>query len=88
LISVGLFFWFVTECLPAMHLVGWLGDGVSEKMLLRAAAGAGIELTPTSLFRTRSFDRASVLLGYAPFAEKEIGRATRKLADEYNALVG
>lgn len=71
-----------------MHLIGWMHPGVSETMLLNAASRAGVELIPTSLFRTQTCDRGSVLLGYAPFAEKEIRRATEKLAREIRAQAG
>ena len=63
-----------------LHLIGWLDKGVSEAAMLRAAASAGLELTPTSWFGVRKPRRQSVILGYAPFTAREIRTATRALA--------
>jgi len=66
-----------------MHLIGWLGEGVTEESLLQVAASAGIDLTPTSRFSVREPVRPSVILGYAPFSERQIHQAVRALARAY-----
>jgi GntR family transcriptional regulator / MocR family aminotransferase len=63
-----------------LHLVGWLGDAISEAMLLEAASSANVDVTPTSSLAARKPKRASVILGYAPFSPREIRRATKALA--------
>ena len=63
-----------------LHLIGWLGESMTEAAILQAAASSGIELTPTSWFGVRKAARESVILGYAPFSATEIRRATRALA--------
>ena len=63
-----------------LHLIGWLGEGVSKDSLLRAAASAGIDLTPTSRFSVRAPARPSVILGYAPFPARQIRQAVQALS--------
>ncbi len=80
----------VLEVPPAdagLHLIGWLEAGVCEPRLLQAAAQAGVELSPTSLYGIQRAPRSSVILGYAPFSEREIARATQSLARALEAAI-
>ncbi len=63
-----------------LHLIGWLGEDVTEASLLQASESAGLELVPTSWFADRKLERPSVILGYAPFSGAAIRRATKALA--------
>lgn len=69
-----------------LHLIGWLSQAVSEATIVKAAAAAGVELMPTSWFGVRKAPQESVILGYAPFTPREIGRATRALAKTLEPL--
>jgi len=69
-----------------LHQIGWLSDTVSEATIVRAAATAGVELMPTSWFGVCKARRESVIMGYAPFTPREIGRATKALAKALEPL--
>lgn len=69
-----------------LHLVGWLNDQVNEADLMSAAQQAGIELVSNSVFSTGITDRKSVLIGFAPFSEKEMETAFRNLKSAYRKL--
>ncbi|NRB39395.1 MAG: PLP-dependent aminotransferase family protein [Pseudomonadales bacterium] len=66
-----------------LHLVGYLQPGIDEQRLLEAAERANIEIMPTSLFSVRHCENPSIILGYAPYSEKDIISSAKKLAKEY-----
>jgi len=63
-----------------LHLIGWLKGGLTGDRVAEAAASAGLEVVPTSMFAAGRLERDSVILGYAPFTPRQIRRATQDLA--------
>ena len=62
-----------------LHLIGWLAPQTAEAKLLAAASAVGIELMPVSWFSIEPRERAGVILGYAPFAAREIRLGAKAL---------
>jgi len=63
-----------------MHLIGWLPNGVDDQTAFRAAAAAGVEVTPLSAYSIKPPERGALRLGYTGYKPREIWRATRCLA--------
>jgi GntR family transcriptional regulator/MocR family aminotransferase len=63
-----------------LNLVGWLPDGVSDVVASRAVEMVGLSAPSLSLFAMEPMARVGLLLGYAPFAPREIKRGVRELA--------
>ena len=63
-----------------MHLMGWLPEGVDDETAYRAAAAAGVEVTPLSAYTIEPRIRGALRLGYTGYKPREIWRATRRLA--------
>lgn len=64
-----------------MHLVGYLPDDVDDAALSQRAAANKVVAPPLSGFYRNTPQRKGLLLGYAGVPEKEIWRATKRLAD-------
>ena len=63
-----------------MHLIGWLPENVDDQTAFRAAAAAGVEVTPLSAYSLNPPQRGALRLGYTGYKPREIWRATRRLA--------
>jgi len=70
------------EVAPAdggLHCAAWLRKGNAVEIAKRAAA-IDIDVVPISSFRMRRSKRDGLLLGFAPFAPREIRVGVRALA--------
>ncbi len=70
-----------------LHLVGWLPDGLDDRLLARRAADVGVVAYPLSLFQQETAARKAVLLGYAAVSVPEIRDGVRKLASVCRAML-
>ncbi len=68
-----------------MHLIGWLPE-VDDRSAFRAAAAAGVEVTPLSAYSIKPPKRGALRLGYTGYKPREIWRATRRLATALRTL--
>jgi GntR family transcriptional regulator/MocR family aminotransferase len=64
-----------------MHLVGYLPNDVDDAALSQRAAANNVVAPPLSAFYRNAPLRKGLLLGYAGVPEKEIWRATKRLAN-------
>ncbi len=64
-----------------LQTVGWLGGGLGEAAVERAAAAAGVEVVPLSRFHAGPSRRAGLLLGFAAMDVREIRRGAKALAE-------
>ncbi len=64
-----------------LQTVGWLGRGLAEAAVARAAAGAGVEVVPLGRFHVGAPTRAGLLLGFAAMDVREIRRGAKALAE-------
>ena len=62
-----------------LHCAAWLRKGNAVEIAKRAAA-IDIDVVPISAFRMRRSKRDGLLLGFAPFAPREIRVGVRALA--------
>lgn len=62
-----------------MHLVGWLPAGADDEAVARAARLHGVETPPLSAFGIDPPRRAGLILGYAPFDERQIQDGVQRL---------
>ncbi|MBM3785739.1 MAG: PLP-dependent aminotransferase family protein [Acidobacteria bacterium] len=63
-----------------MHLLGWLPQGVDDLAISRDLMDAGVETLPLSQFAAPAGDRGGLLLGYAPFDERDTIAGIDKMA--------
>jgi GntR family transcriptional regulator / MocR family aminotransferase len=63
-----------------LHMVGWMAPGANDAKAAESAAGAGVEVTPLSLYYSVPPRNGALLLGYAAFGDEEIRMAIRKLS--------
>jgi GntR family transcriptional regulator / MocR family aminotransferase len=74
------------EVAPAeagMHLVGWLPDGLDDRVAARAGLTRDVDAVPLSAFRVRPAkpgEPGGLILGYAAYAPREIDDACARLA--------
>ena len=70
-----------------MHLLGWLPAGVCDLEAARAAAEAGVKVTPVSPYYLHASSRAGLLLGFAAYDERQIDAGMSRLAPVVAGLV-
>ncbi len=63
-----------------MHLVGWLPDGVDDRVAAARATEHGVEAPAISQYYAGTAGRAGLVLGYAAVPAKESRAAVRRLA--------
>ncbi|MDQ3749187.1 MAG: PLP-dependent aminotransferase family protein [Acidobacteriota bacterium] len=63
-----------------MHLIGWLPEGVNDKIASEKAAKQGIEAVPLSAYSSEPLPRGGFVLGYTAFSTGQIKNAVRRLA--------
>lgn len=64
-----------------MHLIGWLPEGVSDKIVSENAAKQGIEVAPLSAYSSEPLlQRGGLLLGYTAFSAGQIRNGVERLA--------
>jgi GntR family transcriptional regulator/MocR family aminotransferase len=82
------------EVAPAeagMHLMGWLPDGVDDRLATRAALVHEVDAPPLSDYRARAArrgERGGLMLGYAAYTPREIDDACTRLATALGTLDG
>jgi GntR family transcriptional regulator / MocR family aminotransferase len=73
-----------------LNLVGWLPDGASDVAMSAAAERAGLSAPSLTSFAidpvNKPLARGGLLLGYAPFAPREIRRGVRELGGVMRTL--
>jgi GntR family transcriptional regulator/MocR family aminotransferase len=70
-----------------LHLVGWLPEGVDDRMASQRAAIHGVETRALSLYRMEPSCRGGLVLGYAAFTPTEIRAGIGKLATALRTVV-
>ena len=63
-----------------MHLIGWLPEGVDDRVAYNAAVAHGVEVTPLSAYCIEPPSRGALRLGYTGYPPREIWNAVRRLA--------
>jgi GntR family transcriptional regulator/MocR family aminotransferase len=63
-----------------MHLVGYLPEGVDDRVASRRAAAYQVDVPPLAAFALASPQRGGLLLGYAAVSQAEIYAGVRRLA--------
>lgn len=63
-----------------MHLVGWLPEGVDDRVVAQRASKQGVRALPLSANRMEAGGRGGLLLGYAGFPIPALHTAIRQLA--------
>jgi GntR family transcriptional regulator/MocR family aminotransferase len=69
----------VSPCATGMHVVGWLPDGLDDRLAAKAAMEAGVEAPALSNYRAQNQGRGGLLLGYAAYQPREIRDGIRRL---------
>lgn len=62
-----------------MHLVGWLTEGASDRIIAEKAAEKGLIIAPISSYSTKQIPRGGFILGYTAFDEAQIKNGVIKL---------
>ncbi len=60
-----------------MHLVGWLPEGVDDRIISEKAAEKNLKLSPISSYSNRKLKRGGLVLGYTAFDERQIKRGVK-----------
>ena len=70
----------VKNSAAGMHLVGWLPEGVSDKLVAEKAAQAGIKTGTVSPHSLTKLSRGGLVLGYTAINAEQIKTGVRQLA--------
>lgn len=62
-----------------MHAIGWLPDGVDDKLVSERGAELGLRIAPVSNYSFNPMPRGGLLLGYTAFNQKQIKAGVIKL---------
>lgn len=62
-----------------MHLVGWLPEGVNDKLIAQKAREKGLIVSPISVCSTPKLKRGGLILGYTAFDERRIKEGVKIL---------
>jgi GntR family transcriptional regulator/MocR family aminotransferase len=63
-----------------MHLVGWLAEGVDDRMISARAYEMGVEVPPISRYALTPLTRGGLLLGWAGYSPAAMDAAMERLA--------
>jgi GntR family transcriptional regulator/MocR family aminotransferase len=63
-----------------MHLLGWLPEGVDDRLASQRAAAHGIDAYPLSQYCLESNRHGALVLGYTAVDEQEIRHGVSRLA--------
>ncbi len=69
-----------------MHLIGWLPEGIDDRVAHRAALDAGVEVTPLSAYCLEPRPRGALRLGYTGFSPRQLWEGVRRLAETLKTL--
>ena len=70
----------VRPCDGGMHLIGWLDQGMDDRVIARRVRAGGIVTTPLSSLATRPLKRGGLMLGYTALDSRSIRDGVRRLA--------
>jgi GntR family transcriptional regulator/MocR family aminotransferase len=76
----------VKKSVAGMHLIGWLPEGVDDRIVAEKAAARGIKAAAVSSFSLTKQERGGLVLGYAATGEKQIKQGVRQLAEAMKDL--
>ncbi len=76
----------VKKSLSGMHLIGWLPDGVDDRIVAEKAAEFGVKTVAVSSFLLTERERGGLVLGYAATSEKQIKQGVKQLAEAMKDL--
>jgi GntR family transcriptional regulator / MocR family aminotransferase len=62
-----------------MHVVGWLPEGASDKVISERAAEQKLKLAPISAYSAKKLPRGGLILGYTAFEKNQIKEGVKKL---------
>ncbi len=62
-----------------IHCIGWLPEGIDDRLLAEKGAEYDLDLTPVSIFSIEPLARKGLLLGYGGFRAPEIKEGARRL---------
>ncbi len=71
-----------------MHLIGWLPQGLDDRLVSQLAAQQGIDVQALSVCSQQKPERPGLLLGYAGVNEQEIHEGVKRLARVLDAMIG
>lgn len=71
-----------------MHLVGWLPEGVSDKLISEKGKKYNLNLAPISAYCTKELVRGGLILGYTAFNEKQIIKGIHQLTKVLESVNG
>lgn len=72
----------VEPAAAGLHLLGWLPEGSDDRQASRACIERGVQTQPLSAFALgEHYRRGGLILGYAPFNERETRAAVRVLSE-------
>ena len=77
----------VQPTFAGLHLVGWLPEGVDDRLVSQALAVAGIEAVSVSSFAMTPLARGGLVLGYAAVSETQIRQGVKKMAGVLRGLI-
>ena len=69
-----------------MHIIGWLPDGVSDKLAAAQAAQFGVRTATVSAHSLTKSKRGGLILGYTATNEMQIKKGVRQLAKALKSL--
>lgn len=77
----------VKKSVAGMHLIGWLPDGIDDRLVAEKAAALGIKSPAVSSFSlTPPKERGGLVLGYTATGERQIKQGVRQLAEAVKDL--
>jgi len=71
----------ITKADAGMHLIGWLPEGVCDKIVSQQAAKHRLRVAPVSTYDLDKPERGGLLLGYTAFDAKQIEAGMKTLAN-------
>ncbi len=70
----------VPPAAAGMHVVGWLPEGMDERVVTRVAARRGVSVVPiSSTYASRRSPRPGLILGYAGYSDGSIRQGVTRL---------
>jgi GntR family transcriptional regulator/MocR family aminotransferase len=70
-----------------MHLIGWLPQGLDDRLVSQLVAQQGIDVQALSVYSEQKPERPGLLLGYAGVNEQEIREGVKHVARVVETMV-
>ena len=71
----------IRPCDGGMHLIGWLDEGVDDRVMAKRALAGGIITTALSSLASQPLKRGGLMLGYTAIDSRSIRDGVRRLAE-------